>query len=537
MLSLRAPIVGATVLLVWLFAIHADAATNTARWGVDDTDFASLDPEALTRKARVGTRAAELQQAAASGDADAAVLLGVAQLYGLGVPKDERSAARLIHRAADAGHARGMAGWGAILIDGLASEKADPVAGRRWVQRSAEQGNLIAMNNLAWALERGLGGPVDAFASAQWATRAAERGFAPSMFLLAMQLYEGHPASGSSRGIAKNRVAAADWLRRAAQRGMPSAMNNLGIMLFDGDGIPKDMAEGEKWLRAAIAAGDTKAKANLDSRLARRDANATAAASPSTTSTANELPPERHYYTAEYCAAVSNILKDGPLARRWLAVAATWFAAAPEPKRSRARDDADLDASMDARKAFDGTSEAVYEGCKSKVGAAETAARAEAARQADAKEADVRRHLNPYAPRRLVIFDRVGIIRGWDPAKRTRNDILAWDAYCFVAGETLVAMTNRNPAAFAIDPSRHQSLLQAIRERRDFLKSRFVQDFKPEEHASMQTLLDQQRTNYGKGFEARRGSERDVVDFVKTQVFQCDDEFKEFEHRWDDASR
>jgi TPR repeat protein len=508
--------------ITWISVAQAGTPAPPDRWGVTDADYASLDAKALTEKARVSARSGELQQAATAGDSNAAVLLGVARLYGLGIPKDERGAAKLLRQAAEAGQPRAMGGWGGILMYGTAGETADPVAGRRWLLRGAEQGNFIAMSNLAQALDGGLGGPADAAASAHWARRSAEVDHVLAMTLLAKHLYYGVPASGSHPAVPQDRAAAAGWLRRAAQNGDAGAMRNLGIMLFTGDGVPKNDAEGEKWLRAAVAAGDASAKRNLDDQLARR--------------AAQEPDAERRYYETEYCASVAGAFKDSPLTRGWLKLAATWFSSVPEPRRSRLADSARLDARKVSANTAQSTAQAAYEKCKSNIASAEAAARAETERRVAARDSAARSYFNPYAPMKLMTMDRIAISNRWKQAKGTRDDVLAWDGYCVVATETLVAMTTRNPAAFSIDPGRHTRLVQEIRKQRDHANSRFSGDFKPEEQASMQAIVNQQRVNYEKGFNERRGSERDVVEFVKTQVFQCDDEFRILESAWKDAS-
>ena len=246
-------------------------AGESARWNVGARDFSVLEPQQLVKKAEVATRVTDLEAASAAGDADAAVLLGVARLFGLGVPKDEVSGAQLLRKAAEAGHPRAFGGWGGILMKGLAGVAADPVTGRDWARRGAEAGNAVAMFNFAEGLDRGLGGPKDPVASAQWLRRAADLGFAPAMYYLGMQLYEGRPPSSTnSAEVAKNPGEAAIWYRRAAEKGVAGAMNNLGLMLYDGDGVPKDEAEGEKWLRAGAAGGDANAQRNLDDRLRRK---------------------------------------------------------------------------------------------------------------------------------------------------------------------------------------------------------------------------------------------------------------------------
>lgn len=239
------------------------AASDVSPWGVDDKDFSILMPDALVTKARVAQRVSALESAAAKGDANAAVLLGVARLYGLGVPKNESSAAQLIRQAALAGHPRGMGGWAAILGQGLAGVPANPTVARDWARRGAEAGNAVAMMNLAQALEQGTGGAVDRAAAAQWTRRSAELGNAWGMTGWGELLRNGRAASAGDAGLERNPAQAATWFRRAAESGVASAMNNLGLMLADGNGVTQNFDESERWLRAALDAGESYALGNL----------------------------------------------------------------------------------------------------------------------------------------------------------------------------------------------------------------------------------------------------------------------------------
>lgn len=285
-------------------------AADSGRWGVDANDFSMLEPKQLVTKARVSERVAELEGGAAAGDAEAAALLGVARLFGIGIAKDEGAAAQLLRRAAEAGHARAMGGWGGILMKGLAGVTADPGIGRDWARRGAEAGNAVAMFVYAEALDRGTGGPQDWPGSARWLRQAADRGFAPAMYYLAVQLYEGRGAAdGGAASVARNPAKAAVWYRRAAEKGVAGAMNNLGLMLYDGDGVPKDEAEGEKWLRAGTAGGDPNAQRNLDDRLRRKQVKAPApSAAAGVLTEASMAAPYNLAERAAYCqSAISTV--------------------------------------------------------------------------------------------------------------------------------------------------------------------------------------------------------------------------------------
>jgi TPR repeat protein len=54
-----------------------------------------------------------------------------------------------------------------------------------------------------------------------------------------------------------------DSIKKAASGGDVLAQYNLGTMYYDGDGVPKNYREAEKWLRKAAEQGDTSAQCVL----------------------------------------------------------------------------------------------------------------------------------------------------------------------------------------------------------------------------------------------------------------------------------
>jgi uncharacterized protein len=49
---------------------------------------------------------------------------------------------------------------------------------------------------------------------------------------------------------------AARWYRKAAELGKSLAMTSLAEMYENGDGVPQDTAEAERWRKAAASAGN-----------------------------------------------------------------------------------------------------------------------------------------------------------------------------------------------------------------------------------------------------------------------------------------
>jgi TPR repeat protein len=93
---------------------------------------------------------------------------------------------------------------------------ADPKLAADWYLRAAEEGHLMAQNNLASMYSRGEGVTQDHYAAARWYERAAEAGFAVSQYRLG-QLYE------EGLGVRRDRAAALEWYDRAAKQGFERA--------------------------------------------------------------------------------------------------------------------------------------------------------------------------------------------------------------------------------------------------------------------------------------------------------------------------
>jgi TPR repeat protein len=118
--------------------------------------------------------------------------------------------------------------------------------GEGWLRSAAERGDCFAMERLAERLlaDRRRN---DAPEALSWLRRAADAGSDSARHSLAVWILDealGAPEQG--------------WalLRQAARAGFLAASAELGVRLLSGVGIAPDIAEGERWLRAAATGGD-----------------------------------------------------------------------------------------------------------------------------------------------------------------------------------------------------------------------------------------------------------------------------------------
>ena len=88
---------------------------------------------------------------------------------------------------------------------------------------------------------------------------AAKQGDASAQFNLGVMYANGD-------GVPQDYTEAEKWYRLAAKQGNADAQSNLGVMYADGKGVPQDPTEAEKWYRLAAQQGVSQAQYNLGLR-------------------------------------------------------------------------------------------------------------------------------------------------------------------------------------------------------------------------------------------------------------------------------
>lgn len=158
-----------------------------------------------------------------------------------------------LRKKADLGAADAQFEIGLLYADGDGVPK-DWSEAARWYLKAAEQGHLIAQNNLGTIyMVGGHGLAKNETEGFRWHLKAAVSGVATAQFDLSLQYSEG-------RGVEKDNVEAAKWMRKAAEKGIPEAALNTGLNYRDGDGVIKDILEAHAWTNLAAAFGNEMAK-------------------------------------------------------------------------------------------------------------------------------------------------------------------------------------------------------------------------------------------------------------------------------------
>ena len=113
--------------------------------------------------------------AAEKGDAEAQYNLGVMYDLGVGVPEDDREAAKWYRKAADQGYAAAQSALGLKSHSGRGVEKDDREA-VKWLRKAADQGDSSGQLHLGRMYYRGEGVPKDFVKAYAWLNLAAAQG-------------------------------------------------------------------------------------------------------------------------------------------------------------------------------------------------------------------------------------------------------------------------------------------------------------------------------------------------------------------------
>lgn len=153
-----------------------DATVNTS----DGCRVAQAPGSSTLRQEGLSPEVQSLLARAEKGDARAQLLLATAYDNGTGAPRDRGEAMRWYRAAAEQGDAEAQNSVGSVLQ----ADKDYPGA-RAWYQKAADQAHPLALNNLAYLYDLGLGVPQDRQRALALYTQAANLGWAESMWNLA----------------------------------------------------------------------------------------------------------------------------------------------------------------------------------------------------------------------------------------------------------------------------------------------------------------------------------------------------------------
>lgn len=190
----------------------------------------------------------ELQWAAAHRN-DPVGMINLAAIYADGalLPRNLPEAKRWLERAADGGSVLAMRTFAQWHESGRGFAQSDGEA-FAWYSRAAAAGDGDSMNALALFYVRGRGVPRDPRKAAEWSRRGAALGHPAATQNYALSLWEGWD------GV-KNEALGVEQFRVAAKLGRPEAFLALAKAYHAGVGVPKDLVEALSWYREAVKQG------------------------------------------------------------------------------------------------------------------------------------------------------------------------------------------------------------------------------------------------------------------------------------------
>jgi TPR repeat protein len=250
-------------LVLLLAAAGPVLATDGDRPGANPAD---IDPARFTKKldAAYGAYQRGLYRTALNlalerardGDVPAQTLAAEILARGLGVPRDQREAAKWYERAAEGGDPEAQFQYALLLIDGRYVGKDEKQA-FALMEAAAEAGNVLAQFNFAqMAIDRDPG-PKGIERAIAYYERAAKAGLPDAQYAMS-QIY----ADGLG-GRPQDDVEARRWLGLAAQKNFDTAQLDLGAWLIEGRGGPRDEKRGFRILKQAAEAGNVAAQARV----------------------------------------------------------------------------------------------------------------------------------------------------------------------------------------------------------------------------------------------------------------------------------
>jgi TPR repeat protein len=192
-----------------------------------------------------------LQQRASAGEADAQCGLGKQYELALGVPQDNEQAVLWLQKSAEQGNIVAQVELGVVF-----DKMQDYAQALIWYRKAAEQGHPRAEYNLGLAYQNGEAVPKDVAQAMAWFRKAADQGDVLAQSNLGVAYENGV-------GVQQDYSQAADWYRKAAEQGFAEAQYGLGFLYLNGKGVPKDETQATTWLLKAAEQGETKAQYNL----------------------------------------------------------------------------------------------------------------------------------------------------------------------------------------------------------------------------------------------------------------------------------
>jgi len=182
---------------------------------------------------------------AESGDASSQYYIGLMNLNGQGLPKDEKQAFQWFEKSAKQGYAKAQNALGEMYYHARGTRRDEDQA-LFWFRKAANKGLAVAQRNLAVMYAYAVV-PHDYKKAVFWLKRAARQGDDIDQLMLARIYY--HQAE------VQDNAKSAYWMRKAANQGLAEAQYLLGNYYYSGQGVPQGYDKALYWYKRAYSQG------------------------------------------------------------------------------------------------------------------------------------------------------------------------------------------------------------------------------------------------------------------------------------------
>ncbi|MBE6648772.1 MAG: sel1 repeat family protein [Ruminococcaceae bacterium] len=180
-------------------------------------------------------------------------LLGLCYYNGSGVGIDKAKAVQLFLKSAEAGNKYAQGKVGFCLHQGIGCDKNYDES-HKWTSLAASKGVEYAIRNTGFNYEYGHGVRQDFFEAVKFYQKASESGYktaSDDLIRIGKSIY-----NEALKYTDKNSHEFSRLLTLSAEIGNAEAQRTLGKLMREGVKLPKQAAEGERWLCAAAEQGD-----------------------------------------------------------------------------------------------------------------------------------------------------------------------------------------------------------------------------------------------------------------------------------------
>ncbi len=257
------PLAMALLAAGWLTFHGAPAGKDShAPWAVPAQEALSPhDMDMLRDSAKTDVAAFErLKTLAASGDKNAQFSLGTLYDPQFNFSKltnpDVNQAIAWYTKAAEQGQMVAQNNLGNLFYNGKFDVAQNFSTAFFWYQKSAAQGYALGERGLANCYLNGHGVAANPIRATELFQSAANKGEADAQNHIGWLYYQGN-------GVAQDYAQAMSWYRKAADQGHADAQNNVGWLYYHGNGVAQDYAQAMFWYRKAADQGHAEAEANI----------------------------------------------------------------------------------------------------------------------------------------------------------------------------------------------------------------------------------------------------------------------------------